>query len=101
MPRRARLAVPNAPLHIIQRGNNRQAGFYADGLDFADALCLQASGHCTEFMSFDDRRFARRVEILARAEARREHTTLIEMTVQFRRNDRVDFFEDRAHELRA
>jgi putative transposase len=30
MPRRARLALPNAPLHIIQRGNNRQACFFAD-----------------------------------------------------------------------
>jgi putative transposase len=30
MPRRARLAWPNVPLHIIQRGNNRQACFYAD-----------------------------------------------------------------------
>ncbi|PJA58287.1 MAG: transposase, partial [Rhodocyclales bacterium CG_4_9_14_3_um_filter_68_10] len=28
MPRRARLALPNVPLHIIQRGNNRQACFY-------------------------------------------------------------------------
>ncbi len=30
MPRRARLAVPNIPFHIIQRGNNRQACFYSD-----------------------------------------------------------------------
>jgi len=30
MPRRARLSFPNVPLHIIQRGNNRQACFYAD-----------------------------------------------------------------------
>lgn len=30
MPRRARLALPNVPLHIIQRGNNRQACFFAD-----------------------------------------------------------------------
>jgi putative transposase len=30
MPRRARLALPNIPLHIIQRGNNRQACFFAD-----------------------------------------------------------------------
>ncbi len=30
MPRRARLALPNVPLHIIQRGNNRQACFYDD-----------------------------------------------------------------------
>lgn len=30
MPRRARLTLPNIPLHIIQRGNNRQACFFAD-----------------------------------------------------------------------
>ena len=30
MPRRARLSLPNVPLHIIQRCNNRQACFYAD-----------------------------------------------------------------------
>ena len=30
MPRRARIAVPNVPLHMIQRGNNRQACFFAD-----------------------------------------------------------------------
>lgn len=30
MPRRARLTLPNVPLHLIQRGNNRQACFVAD-----------------------------------------------------------------------
>ena len=30
MPRRARLVVPGIPWHIIQRGNNRTACFYAD-----------------------------------------------------------------------
>lgn len=30
VPRRARLTLPHVPLHIIQRGNNRQACFYAD-----------------------------------------------------------------------
>lgn len=30
MPRRARIALPGVPLHIIQRGNNRQACFFAD-----------------------------------------------------------------------
>lgn len=30
MPRRARLALPGVPLHLIQRGNNRQACFFAD-----------------------------------------------------------------------
>ena len=30
MPRRARLSLSHVPLHIIQRGNNRQACFFAD-----------------------------------------------------------------------
>ena len=30
MPRRPRIVVPGIPLHIIQRGNNRQACFFAD-----------------------------------------------------------------------
>ena len=30
MPRRARLAIAGIPWHIIQRGNNRSACFYAD-----------------------------------------------------------------------
>jgi putative transposase len=30
MPRRLRLIHPGIPLHIIQRGNNRQACFFAD-----------------------------------------------------------------------
>lgn len=30
MPRRARLALPGIPWHIIQRGNNRSVCFYAD-----------------------------------------------------------------------
>ncbi|MEW5789800.1 MAG: transposase [Pseudomonadota bacterium] len=30
MPRRARVALPNIPLHIIQRGNNRQVCFFAE-----------------------------------------------------------------------
>ena len=29
MPRRARLAIPGIPWHIIQRGNNRSVCFYA------------------------------------------------------------------------
>lgn len=28
MPRRARIALPNIPVHLIQRGNNRQACFF-------------------------------------------------------------------------
>ena len=30
MPRRARLVLPNIPLHLIQRGNNRQVCFVAE-----------------------------------------------------------------------
>jgi putative transposase len=30
MPRRARIVLPGVPMHLIQRGNNRQACFYAD-----------------------------------------------------------------------
>ncbi len=30
MPRRARLVLPNVPLHLIQRGNNRQVCFVAE-----------------------------------------------------------------------
>jgi len=30
MPRRARLTLPDVPLHLIQRGNNRDACFFAD-----------------------------------------------------------------------
>ena len=30
MPRRARITLPNVALHMIQRGNNRQACFFAD-----------------------------------------------------------------------
>lgn len=30
MPRRARLALPETPLHIIHRGNNRQPCFFSD-----------------------------------------------------------------------
>ena len=30
MPRRARIALADVPLHVIQRGNNRQACFFAD-----------------------------------------------------------------------
>ena len=30
MPRRARIQLPGVPVHLIQRGNNRSACFYAD-----------------------------------------------------------------------
>lgn len=30
MPRRARLVLPHAPMHIVKRGNNKQACFFCD-----------------------------------------------------------------------
>ena len=35
---------------------------HAQGFDFADALHLCAAGACSEFITFDDRRFARRAK---------------------------------------
>ena len=49
MPRRARIAVPGIPWHIIQRGNNRSACFYAeeDYVNYLNALSEQAKKyHC-------------------------------------------------------
>jgi putative transposase len=45
MPRRARLSLPGIPWHIIQRGNNRSACFYAedDYRRYLDTLKEQAS----------------------------------------------------------
>lgn len=47
MPRRARLSVPGIPWHIIQRGNNRTACFYAeeDYRRYLDTLEEQAERH--------------------------------------------------------
>lgn len=47
MPRRARLAIPGIPWHIIQRGNNRSACFYteADYRCYLDTLGEQATKH--------------------------------------------------------
>jgi putative transposase len=48
MPRRARLAIAGIPWHIIQRGNNRSACFYAedDYLVYLDHLQQQAEEFC-------------------------------------------------------
>ena len=49
MPRRARIAVPGIPWHIIQRGNNRSACFYAkeDYVYYLNVLSEQARKyHC-------------------------------------------------------
>lgn len=47
MPRRARLLVPGVPVHLIQRGNNRSACFYADEdyRFYLDHLAEQAAKH--------------------------------------------------------
>jgi putative transposase len=44
MPRRARLVIPCIPWHIIERGNNRSAGFYDTGdyQFYLDTLSEQA-----------------------------------------------------------
>jgi putative transposase len=44
MPRRARVVIPEVPLHIIQRGNNRQNCFFtrSDYLVYRDLLCKNA-----------------------------------------------------------
>lgn len=45
MPRRPRLVVPQVPLHIIQRGNNRQKCFFTDSdyMVYLDLLLRGAS----------------------------------------------------------
>ncbi|MEO4049403.1 transposase [Pseudomonas sp. CAU 1711] len=47
MPRRARVSLPGVPLHLIQRGNNRSACFYADEdyQLYLDHLAEQADKH--------------------------------------------------------
>lgn len=57
------LGLPNVRVEEWSRISDALA-WHGDGLDFADALHLLASRHCSEFMSFDDRRFARRAKRL-------------------------------------
>jgi predicted nucleic-acid-binding protein len=57
------LVLPNVSVEEWSRINDALA-WHGDGLDFADALHLSASSHCNEFISFDDRRFARRAKRL-------------------------------------
>ena len=57
------LGLPNVSVEEWPRIADALA-WHKDGLDFADALHLLASSHCTQFMSFDDRRFARRAKRL-------------------------------------
>ena len=58
MPRRARIALPNVPVHLIQRGNNRQPCFFVDEdyLRYLDWLTEYANngnnrGQTTVFLS--------------------------------------------------
>lgn len=54
MPRRARVAVPGIPWHIIQRGNNRCACFYTDS-DYSyylATLAEQAVKHACEVHAY-------------------------------------------------
>ena len=57
------LGLPNVSVEEWSRINDALA-WHSEGLDFADALHLSASSHCTEFITFDDRRFARRAKHL-------------------------------------
>ena len=57
------LGLPNVKVEEWSRISDALA-CHSDGLDFADALHWLASKHCTGFMTFDDRRFARRAASL-------------------------------------
>jgi len=57
------LGLPNVSVEEWPRIADALA-WHTEGLDFADALHLLASSRCTEFLSFDDRRFARRAKRL-------------------------------------
>ena len=57
------LGLPNINVQAWSQVSDALA-LHTDGLDFADALHLLASSHCSEFMSFDDKRFARRADRL-------------------------------------
>ena len=39
MPRKTRMYLPGVPVHVVQRGNNRTACFFADD----DYLCYKAA----------------------------------------------------------
>lgn len=57
------LGLPNVSVEEWSRIADALA-WHTEGLDFADALHLLASSRCAEFLSFDDRRFARRAKRL-------------------------------------
>lgn len=62
------LGLPNVSVEEWTRIADALA-WHTDGLDFADALHLLASSRCTGFLSFDDRKFARRAKRLGVAPA--------------------------------
>jgi hypothetical protein len=49
---------------LSRSGRSCSIAWHGQGLDFADALHVLASSQCAEFLTFDDRRFARRAERL-------------------------------------
>lgn len=54
-----------ANVNVEEAGRVAQAlNLLGQGMDFADALHLVASGHCEALYTFDDRRFARRAQRL-------------------------------------
>lgn len=55
------LGLPNVSVEEWDRVADA-LDWHLQGLDFADVLHLLASSHCAEFLSFDDRRFARRAK---------------------------------------
>lgn len=57
------LGLPNVSVEEWPRVIDALA-WHGEGMDFTDALHLQANGHCERFLSFDDRRFARRAKKL-------------------------------------
>jgi len=57
------LGLPNVSVEEWSRIGDALT-WHTDGLDFADALHLLASSHCEDFLTFDDRRFARRAKRL-------------------------------------
>ncbi|HYQ91014.1 MAG TPA: type II toxin-antitoxin system VapC family toxin [Candidatus Competibacteraceae bacterium] len=57
------LGLPNVSIEEWPRVVDALA-WHHQGLDFADALHLRASYHCDAFVSFDDRRLARRAKRL-------------------------------------
>ena len=58
------IGLPN--VHVEDWGAIHSAlEWHLHGLDFADALHLASSEHCTEFLTFDDKRFARKANRLA------------------------------------